>query len=196
VDAILDAAAQGRTFVRRGAMVRLYPSRFMLIGSMNPEEGRLRPQILDRFGLRVWTPPLTDSAERLEATRRVRAFQANPTAFRARYATELARMQQSITAARTALPEVQPTEAAEHLAVELVSLLDIPSQRAEIVLLEAARAVAALDRRTAATSDDVRQIAPMVLRHRRSAAIQAEAQRVAEEDAAIQRVLDDTAVLT
>ena len=57
-DAILDAAAQGRTFVRRGAMVRLYPSRFVLIGSMNPEEGRLRPQIMDRFGLRVWVPPL------------------------------------------------------------------------------------------------------------------------------------------
>src|SRR4028119_735449 len=69
VDAILDAAAQGRTFVRRGAMVRLFSSQFVLIGSMNPEEGRLRPQLLDRFGLRVWVAPLVDPAERLRAAR-------------------------------------------------------------------------------------------------------------------------------
>ena len=70
VDAILDAAAQGQTFVRRGAMVRLYPSQFVLIGSMNPEEGRLRPQILDRLGLRVWIAPRAAGRERLEIYRR------------------------------------------------------------------------------------------------------------------------------
>src|SRR6266545_2784162 len=73
IDAILDAAAQGRTFVRRGPMTRLYPSQFALIGSMNPEEGTLRPQILDRFGLRVWVAPLAHRQERLEVYRRARA---------------------------------------------------------------------------------------------------------------------------
>lgn len=193
VDAILDAAAQGRTFVRRGAMVRLYPSRFVLIGSMNPEEGRLRPQILDRFGLRVWTSPLQAGAERLEATRRVRAFRTDPVTFRARYAAELARLAQTVAAARAALPLVDPSDEAEYLAVEVVGALNIPSQRAEIVLLEAARAQAALNQRSHATPDDVRAVAPMVLRQRRSAAIDAEAQRVAEEDAAIRQVLERAA---
>ena len=76
VDAILDAAAQGRTFVRRGPMTRLYPSQFALIGSMNPEEGTLRPQILDRFGLRVWVAPLAAPQQRLEVYRRARAAAA------------------------------------------------------------------------------------------------------------------------
>nr|WP_255604400.1 ATP-binding protein [Oscillochloris sp. ZM17-4] len=72
VEAILDAAAQGRTLVRRGPMTRLFPSQFILVGSMNPEEGALRPQILDRFGLRVWVAPLEDPRARLEAYRRSR----------------------------------------------------------------------------------------------------------------------------
>jgi magnesium chelatase subunit I len=190
VDAILDAAAQGRTFVRRGAMVRLYPSRFILIGSMNPEEGRLRPQLLDRFGLRVWTPPLAAGAERLEATRRVRAHQADPELFRARYTQELLDLQQMVDTAREILPAIQPTDSAELLAVEVVGQLQIPSQRAEIVLLEAARAHAALQQRSAADCEDVQRIAPLVLRQRRSAAIDAETQRVAQEDATIRQVLD------
>jgi magnesium chelatase subunit I len=190
VDAILDAAAQGRTFVRRGAMVRLFPSRFVLIGSMNPEEGRLRPQILDRFGLRVWTPPLSDPAERLAATRNARAFRADPAAFRAQYAAELHMLAQSVAAARAILPQIQPSDDAERLAVEVVGALNIPSQRTEIVLLEAARAQAGLDQRAYATPDDVRLIAPLVLRQRRSMAIETEARRMAEEDAAIRETLD------
>ncbi|MBV9790079.1 MAG: ATP-binding protein [Chloroflexi bacterium] len=190
VDAILDAAAQGRTFVRRGAMVRLFPSQFVLIGSMNPEEGRLRPQILDRFGLRVWTPPLTTGAERLAATRHARMYRADPIAFRARFAAELAELAQSVDRARAALPEIQPSEEAEVLAVEVVSALQIPSHRAEIVLLEAARAYAALHARASAEPDDVTRIAPLVLRQRRSAAIDAEAERVVAEDAAIRSALD------
>lgn len=191
VDAILDAAAQGRTFVRRGAMVRLYPSRFVLIGSMNPEEGRLRPQILDRFGLRVWAAPLPDRDARLLAARRVRDFRADPERFRAGYADECARLAATIEAARMRLAACQPDEAAELLAVEAVSELGIPSHRAEIVLLEAARAQAALAGRPAATTDDVSAVAPLVLRQRRSAAIEAEARRTAAEDAAIRRALAD-----
>jgi len=195
VDAILDAAAQGRTFVRRGAMVRLYPSRFVLIGSMNPEEGRLRPQILDRFGLRVWTPPLTTGAERLEATRRARAFKADPLALRERYQRDIAVLTQTVLDARMTLPNIQPTEAAELLAVDVVGVLGIPSHRAEIVVLEAARALAALEGRSTADTDEVQRVAPMALRHRRSPAIEAEAKRVAHEDAAIREALDQTQIV-
>lgn len=195
VDAILDAAAQGRTFVRRGAMVRLFSSQFVLIGSMNPEEGRLRPQILDRFGLRVWTPPLSAGAERLAATRNARAYRADPAAFRARFAAEIAELAQSVVRARAALPETQPSEEAEVLAVEVVSALQIPSHRAEIVLLEAARAYAALHERASAEPDDVLRIAPLVLRQRRSAAIDAEAERVTTEDATIRSALEQARTL-
>ncbi len=190
VDAILDAAAQGRTFVRRGAMVRLYPSRFILIGSMNPEEGRLRPQILDRFGLRVWTAPLAAGAERLEATRRVRAYKTDPAAFRLRYAAAISGLAEAIRGAREVLPLVQPTHNAELLAVDVVGALNIPSHRTEIVLLEAARAHAALLGRVDADVEDVHRIAPLVLRQRGSVAIAVEARRVAEEDAAIRQVLE------
>jgi magnesium chelatase subunit I len=195
VDAILDAAAQGRTFVRRGAMVRLFPSQFVLIGSMNPEEGRLRPQILDRFGLRVWTPPLAAGAERLEATRRARAYRVDAAAFRDSYRAEIAELAQTVDRARRALATIQPSEEAEMLAVDLVGALHIPSHRAEIVLLEAARAHAALHGHASASPGDVTRIAPMVLRQRRSAAIDAEAERVAQEDAAIRQAIDNARAL-
>lgn len=188
VDAILDAAAQGRTFVRRGAMVRLYPSRFVLIGSMNPEEGRLRPQILDRFGLRVWVPPL-DPGGRLEAARNARAFRADPAGLRRAYADRTATLARLVAQAREALPEIVPTSTAEQAAVGLVDALRIPSHRAEDALLEAARAHAALGLRPAATMQDIRAVAALALRQRRSAALEQEATRVAAEDTAIAEAL-------
>src|SRR5262249_21084413 len=81
VDAILDAAAQGQYTVRRGPVRATYRSRFVLIGSMNPEEGNLRPQIMDRFGLRILVSGLADSDERMTVYDRVRQFRANPTSF-------------------------------------------------------------------------------------------------------------------
>jgi magnesium chelatase subunit I len=189
-DAILDAAAQGRTFVRRGAMVRLYPSRFVLIGSMNPEEGRLRPQIMDRFGLRVWVPPLAGE-DRLLAARNARAFRADPAAFRARHAERITTLKGVIAHARAALPQIEPQRQAEEAAVALVDALHIPSHRAEDALLEAARAHAALAARSVAVRDDVVAVAPLALRHRRSAALDAEANRVAEEDTAIAEAMRD-----
>lgn len=183
-DAILDAAAQGRTFVRRGAMIRLFPSRFVLIGSMNPEEGRLRPQILDRFGLRVWVPPL-GKAERLRAARNARAFRADPAAFRSGHSSRIATLARLVAEARAALPAVAPSPAAEEAAVALVDALHIPSQRAEDALLEAARAHAALALQTVAGIEAVAAVAALALRHRRSASLENEANRVAAEDTAI-----------
>ncbi|MCS6840543.1 MAG: ATP-binding protein [Roseiflexus sp.] len=190
VDAILDAAAQGRTFVRRGPMTRLYPSQFVLIGSMNPQEGTLRPQILDRFGLRVWVAPLMDREQRLEIYRRARRFRENPEAFRAEYADETARLKQEIAAAREILPQVTIEPAAEQFAIDCIQRLAIPSHRAEIALFEAARARAAADFRATATIDDIRSVAILALRQRRSVQIDEYAAAIALEDATIERVIN------
>lgn len=168
VDAILDASAQGLYTVRRGPLAATYRSRFVLIGSLNPEEGRLRPQILDRFGLRLIVQGLTLPAERLEAYRRVRAYMTNPQATIAHYAEQTVAARKEIQAARNLLPQVTLSAAAEALGLELVQRLQIDSLRAEITLFEAARAYAAADSRTTASPADVRAVAGMALRLRRS----------------------------
>jgi magnesium chelatase subunit I len=190
VDAILDAAAQGRTFVRRGPMTRLYPTQGVLIGSMNPEEGTLRPQILDRLGLRVWVAPLAERGQRLEVYRRARAFREDAVAFRERYAGELARLKQEVAAAREILPHVTIDPQAEEFALECIQALHIPSHRAEITLLEAARARVAADNRSHVTIEDVRVIAPLALRLRRSLRLEAYAEQIAVEDRTIATTLD------
>lgn len=191
VDAILDAAAQGRTLVRRGAMVRLFPSQFVLIGSMNPEEGTLRPQILDRFGLRVWVAPLPDAALRLEVYRRATRFQHDRQLFRSAYRQQTDDLRAEVLAAREILPHVTVPGAVEQLALALIQQLQIPSHRAEIALLEAARARAAADFRTSVTFEDVQRMAPPALRQRRSAAIDAYQSQLADENALVQQHLSD-----
>jgi magnesium chelatase subunit I len=193
VDAILDAAAQGRTLVRRGAMVRLYPAQFFLIGSMNPEEGSLRPQILDRFGLRVWVSSLDDPQARLEVYRRAQAFRADPALFRRAYAAETAALAEEIESARAILPHVRVPPELEVLALRLVQDLRVPSHRAEIALLEAARARAAADFRTSVNADDLRTIAPLALRQRQSAMIDTYAQQIAAERTMIEHAFDQIA---
>ncbi len=183
VDAILDAAAQGRVTVRRGPLVAVYPSSFVLVGSMNPEEGPLRPQIQDRFGLRVVVDGLRDPAERLEVYRRVKMFREHPHWLLAALAEDTAIFSQEIAQARELLPQVEIAPEAEELALRLVEDLEISSQRAEIVTLEAARAHAAADGRQEATADDVVAVAPMALRQRRSPFMRQYLQSVkAEED--------------
>lgn len=168
VDAILDAAAHGRAIVRRGPLSVLYPCSFVLVGSMNPEEGPLRPQIQDRFGLRVLVDGLRDPDERLEVYRRVRLFREHPHRLAASMAAETISFAEGIGRARELLPSVELSPEAECLALEMVRSLGIPSHRAEITTLEAARACAAADERTVATADDVALVAPMAMRQRRS----------------------------
>jgi len=192
-DAILAAAAQGRTLVRRGAATRLYPTRFVLIGSMNPEEGELRPQIYDRFGLRVWVSPLDTPRLRLEVYRRAAAFRHDPDTFRAAYAAQTAALAGEVEAARAILPHVVTPPRVEELALELVQALKVPSHRAEIALLEGARARAAADFRNTVSEEDLRRIAPLALHGRRSAQIEEQARQVAAERAAIASALDSLA---
>jgi len=168
VDAILDAAAQGSYTVRRGAMVGTYRSRFVLIGSMNPEEGRLRPQIMDRFGLRVPVQGLVDREERFEVYRRVRRYQTNRRKFLAEWAALTAAAHEDLLAARDLLKATVLSDAAVEVGLGLVQELGIDSHRAEYAMFEAARAHAAADGRDVADVGDIRAVAPMALRQRRS----------------------------
>lgn len=168
VDAILDAAAQGSYTVRRGAMSGTYRSRFVMIGSMNPEEGRLRPQILDRFGLRVNVRGLGEKSDRLEVYQRVRAYRQNPTQFIRTWDKLTAETREEIILARELLKQTVLSEEALEIGLALVHDLDIDSHRAEYTMFEAARAHAAADGRDRAMINDVRAVAPMALRQRRS----------------------------
>lgn len=168
VDAILDAAAQGSYTVRRGAMSGTYRSRFVLIGSMNPEEGRLRPQILDRFGLRVNVRGLMAHDERLEVYKRVRAFRESPSRFVRQWEDATSATREEVILARELLKETTISDQALEIGLALVQKLDIDSHRAEYTMFEAARAYAASDGRDQATPSDLRVIAPMALRQRHS----------------------------
>ena len=168
VDAILDAAAQGSYTVRRGPISATYRAHFVLIGSMNPEEGRLRPQIMDRFGLRVIVRGLDDPAERLEAYRRVQAYQSNPRGMASVYGTEMIAAAEEIQSAREILPKVTLPDRVARPAIKLVQKMGIDSLRAEITWFEAARAYTAADGRTRVSPEDLQAIAPMALRLRRS----------------------------
>ena len=189
IDAILDAAATGYCVVRRGRLATSYPARFALVGSMNPEMGLLRPQIIDRIGLRVFVHSLPAAAERLALARQVRAFHDDPEGFAAYYTAQTARAAASITRARAILPQVQIAPAAEEAAIALIMAMGIESHRTEIVLGEAARAFAAVDERAEAGVDDVLTVAPLVLRQRRSSALTEYTRQLQEEETHIQAAI-------
>lgn len=184
-DAILDAAAQGHYTVRRGPLKLTYRSRFVLIGSMNPEEGRLRPQLMDRFGLRALVRGLSDPEERYEAYRRVRAYQTNPDEFAAAYAEQTLTLAAEIETARAQLPGVEIGDAARQLGLRMVQALEIASTRAEITLFEAARAHAAADERDIVTPEDVQAVSLLALRQRHSHYLEQFFGEQAEEEAQV-----------
>jgi magnesium chelatase subunit I len=193
VDAILDAAAQGTYTVKRGAVAATYRARFNLIGSMNPEEGRLRPQILDRFGLRVVVRGLEDPRRRLEAYQRAMAFRKNPRAFLNAYADLTEQTRLELQGARDQMAEVRISRRTENFALKIIQELKIDSLRAEITLFEAARAHAVADGRKRAAPNDVRAVAAMALRLRRSAFMHDYFQQQAEEEAELDRLLKQQA---
>jgi magnesium chelatase subunit I len=192
VNAILDAAAQGRYTVRRGPLRLTYRSRLTLIGSMNPEEGRLRPQIMDRFGLRVIVRGVEDSAERMQIYRRARAYAENPHSMIAQWADETLLLADEIERAREILSEVKLSPEVADVGLELVRQLAIQSHRAEFTLFEAARAYAAADGRTETSLADLNLIAPMSLRLRRSPFMRGFIEGQAKEDREIQSALRAT----
>lgn len=193
VDAILDAAAQGTYTVRRGAMSGTFRSRFVLIGSMNPEEGRLRPQILDRFGLRVNVRGLMAQEERLEVYKRVRLYRETPSQFIRQWEQATAATRDEIILARELLKETTISDEAIALGLALVQRLDIDSHRAEYTMFEAARAHAAADGRDLANVQDIRAVAPMALRQRRSQFMVSFFNSQREEDNQIRAFVDELA---
>lgn len=194
VDAILDAAAQGHYTVRRGPMRATYRSRFALIGSMNPEEGNLRPQIMDRFGLRVLVGGLTEMQQRLSVYERVREFHESPRAFIKAFEEETLITRDDLDTARELLPSVLLSSDAQTLGLKMVQKLGIHSHRAEFTMFEAARAYAASDGRAIATIDDLRAVAPVALRMRRSEFMDRFIQSQKEEDQQITQMFDQLVV--
>jgi magnesium chelatase subunit I len=168
VDAILDAAAQGQYTVRHGPLAATYRSRLVLIGTMNPEEGLLRPQIQDRFGLRLVVRGLSQEADRLAIYHRAQAYRSNPYALAIDWLGETRAAAQEIVTARDRLPGVELPLKVERLGLRWIRELKIDSHRTELALFEAARAYAAADSRRRVTEKDLRAIAPMALRHRHS----------------------------
>ena len=195
-DAILDAAASGRYTIRRASISATYRSRFALIGSMNPEEGDLRPQIMDRFGLRVVVEGLVDPAQRLEAYHRTRAYLTNPRQTIAAFSEVTQTALDEIAAAKSLLTRVILTDEVAQAGVKLVQSLKIDTLRAEVTLFEAARAFAAADGRTTVTLDDLQQVALMALRLRRSDYMPKFIESLAREDEAIQSQFSQLSGLT
>lgn len=190
VDAILDAAAQGRYTVRRGPISATYYARFSLVGSMNPEEGRLRPQIMDRFGLRVIVRGLTEANDRLEAYRRVLAYQTNPRRTVGEYVPETTLLREDIQAARDLINQVVLPDEIARSGLSMVQELKIDSLRAEITLFEAARAYAAADSRLEVSLADLQAVAPLSLRYRRSSFMVEFFTHQETEDSEIKSVID------
>jgi len=190
VDAILDGASQGSYTVRRGPHSATYRSRFSLIGSMNPEEGWLRPQIMDRFGLRVVLRGLTDPQQRLEVYHRVHLYRSNPHQVIARFARDSEQVCFEIQTARELLPTVEIPDQVARVGIHLIQSLGIPSIRSEITLFESARAYAAMDSRRITTLDDLKAVVPMALRLRRSKFIDEFLSAQDKEESELQNQID------
>ncbi|MCX4746129.1 putative cobaltochelatase [Kitasatospora sp. NBC_01287] len=167
VDLLLDAAAMGRSYVEREGVSVRHAARFLLVGTMNPEEGELRPQLLDRFGLTVEIAATRDPAERAEVVRRRLAYDADPAGFAASYAAEERALAGRITTARALLPSVVLGDPALRQITAVCAAFEVDGLRADIVMARTAVALAAWDGRTAVVEEDVRRAARLALPHRR-----------------------------
>ena len=166
VDLLLDSAAMGVNYVEREGVSFSHPSRFVLVGTMNPEEGELRPQLLDRFGLSVEVKGDRDAAKRMEVVRRRMAFDADPGAYTAGVAEETRGLRKRLEDARARLGSVAVDDSILAAVVAVTTHFGVDGHRADITMMKAARANAALEGRMTVTKDDVRVVAAPVLSHR------------------------------
>ncbi|KAA9165707.1 putative cobaltochelatase [Amycolatopsis acidicola] len=167
VDTLLDAAAMGRATVEREGVSVSHAARFVLIGTMNPEEGELRPQLLDRFGLTVEVASSRDPELRAEVVRRRLAYEADPDSFAARYSAEDAELAKEIQAAQELLPSVVLTDEALRQIAEVCASFEVDGMRADIVTARTAVAHAAWSGRAEVSTEDIRVAARLALPHRR-----------------------------
>ncbi|MFC8171725.1 putative cobaltochelatase [Streptomyces sp. NPDC013012] len=167
IDHLLDAAAMGSSYVEREGVSVRHAARFLLVGTMNPEEGELRPQLLDRFGLTVEVAASREPEQRVEVVRRRLAFEDDPAAFAARWTGEESALRGRIAAARALLPQVVLGDAVLLQIAATCAAFEVDGMRADIVMARTATALAAWAGRTGVTSEDVRQAALLALPHRR-----------------------------
>ena len=166
VDLLLDVAQSGENVVERDGLSIRHPARFVLVGSGNPEEGDLRPQLLDRFGLSVEVTSPTNVADRIEVIRRRDAFDRGPDAFVAKWEAKEAAMRAKIVAARAAIDGVKVASRVLEDCAHLCIALGSDGLRGELTLLRAARALAAFEGRKSVTRAHVSAVAPLALSHR------------------------------
>jgi magnesium chelatase subunit I len=166
VDLLLDVAQSGENVVEREGLSIRHPARFVLVGSGNPEEGELRPQLLDRFGLSVEVASPTDIDERIEVIRRRDTFDMTPDAFIAAWQDKDAEIRARILSARAALDGTAASDAILRDCAGLCVALGADGLRGELTLLRAARALAAYEGADAVSRDHLRAVAPLALSHR------------------------------
>ncbi|MFG3660659.1 putative cobaltochelatase [Streptomyces sp. NPDC047706] len=167
VDLLLDAAAMGASYVEREGVSVRHAARFLLVGTMNPEEGELRPQLLDRFGLTVEVAASRQPDQRVEVVKRRLAHDADPAAFASRWSAEESEVRARIVAARELLPSVRLGDGALRQIAATCAAFEVDGMRADIVMARTATALAAWAGRTEVLAEDVRQAALLALPHRR-----------------------------
>ncbi|MFE1934727.1 putative cobaltochelatase [Streptomyces sp. NPDC059474] len=167
IDLLLDAAAMGASYVEREGVSVRHAARFLLVGTMNPEEGELRPQLLDRFGLTVEVAASRDTDERVEVVRRRLAYDEDPEGFAARWAADEEALRERIAAARALLPRVRLGDRALRQIAAVCAGFEVDGMRADIVTARTATALAAWAGRTDVRTEDVRGAALLSLPHRR-----------------------------
>ena len=166
VDTLLDAAAMGINHVEREGISFTHPARFIMIGTMNPEEGDLRPQLLDRFAHSVEIKGEADPANRVEIMKRSLAFDQDPQTFIAQYQSRQNELADKIVNAQKLLPKVTWSDETLYAIAELTSSFHVEGHRADIVILKTAKALAAFENRTAIISSDISRAAELALPHR------------------------------
>ncbi len=166
VDLILDAAASGRNVIEREGLSFSHPARFILIGTMNPEEGELRPQLLDRFGLCIEVKGADDLDQRVALLSRREEFDRSPQKFTSRFAQECRRLRQKIEASRQRLPRVRLPGHLRSFIAELCAANQVAGHRADLVIEQAALALAALEDKPEVGVAQINKVTPMALIHR------------------------------
>lgn len=166
VDLLLDSAAMGVNIIEREGISFSHPARFILVGTMNPEEGDLRPQLLDRFALSVEVRGIRTAQDRIEILERHIAFETDPDAFRTEWEGAEKHLSERIAAARELVDEVQHTTHDLRLIASMMSELQIDGHRADLVVLKTARAHAAYQGRTHITDSDIALAIKLAVPHR------------------------------
>lgn len=166
VDTLLDAAAMGINHVEREGISFSHPARFIIIGTMNPEEGELRPQLLDRFAHSVEIRGVMDPAERVEVIQRSIAFEQDPEGFCASFADQQKALADRILSAQKALKSISYTYFDLYSIAKLTSDFHLEGHRADIVILKTARAIAAFSGRTSISADDIAKASELAVPHR------------------------------